>query len=157
MPQKPGDILRRELKYERRNGQRDALSTDPFNDFESMIFVRRNESIVCPSPDSSRSCKARSTGLNYEIAVGYSMQRAPGGCGRARTSSSLTNAHSSLIWSRTAVQARQKAFEADETPAHRQCLLPARAVARAPARECAAASAAGSPSPARARAGPPRR
>lgn len=41
-----------------------ALSTEPFIALESISFVLRKESMSFPSEEPSRSCNARSTGLN---------------------------------------------------------------------------------------------
>ena len=42
-----------------------VLSTEPFRAFESIIFVFRKDSTSFPDALFSRSCKAKSTGLNW--------------------------------------------------------------------------------------------
>lgn len=52
--------------------QAHALSTEPLIALESISFVRRNDSISFPSEEEwSRSCNARSTGLNYSSQSRY--------------------------------------------------------------------------------------
>lgn len=46
-------------------GQDNILSIEPFIARESTSLVLRNESMSFPRDDSSSSCRARSTGLNY--------------------------------------------------------------------------------------------
>lgn len=43
------------------------LSTDPFRALESIFLVLRKDPMSLPREESSRSCNARSTGLNYVI------------------------------------------------------------------------------------------
>ena len=64
MRRRPGSALEVVEHGEGTRRNSDILSTDPFRAFESICFVRLNESISFPRDDWSNNCRANSTLLN---------------------------------------------------------------------------------------------